>query len=83
MINYEKEIRKSHQRIINVAENILLRPNDTKLLFGEEKYNAMKRALEKVLEEYKDDPIYNYYYNLPKVEHGFCTFERWKLGLLF
>jgi hypothetical protein len=82
MINYEQEIRKSFQRIINCAENILLRPNDTKLLFGEEKYNNMKLALEKVLEDYKQTDIYNYYYELPKVKHGFCTFKRWQLGLL-
>lgn len=83
MLNYEKEIKKSYQRIINVAENILLRPNDYIYGFGQEKFNTMKQGLEKVLEDYKDDEIYKYYYELPKVKHGFCTFARWKLGLLF
>lgn len=84
MPDYEEHIRKGgYKRIVNVAENILLRPNDNKLWFGEEKFNAIVKAIEKILEDYKQDPIYDYYYNLNKQPHGFCNFERWKLGLLF
>lgn len=85
MLNYYEKVKeKSYQAICNMAGNIRLRPNDHKLLMGEEKYNAMIEAYERVLEEkYKHDDIYKYYYELPKVKHGFCTFERWKRGLLF
>lgn len=84
MKNYEDKIRNGgYERVVRVAENILLRPNDTKLLMGEEKFNALVKAEEKILEEYKNDDIYKYYYGLNKVKHGFCNFERWKRGLLF
>lgn len=84
IINYEEKIRKGgYDRIIKIAENILLRPNDTKLLLGDKNFNALVKAEERILEEYKNDDIYNYYYNLNKKEHGFCNFERWKKGLLF
>ena len=70
-------------RIVRMAENCLLRANDLKLFMGDEKFNLRKKALETVLEEYKEDEIYNYYYGLNKVPHGFCSFERWKRGMLF
>jgi hypothetical protein len=83
-MNYEQHIKQGgYTRIVRFAENILLRPNDNKLLFGEDKYNNLVTAFENVLEEYKNDEIYNYYYGLNKIDHGFCNFERWKLGLLF
>jgi hypothetical protein len=72
-----------YKRIVGVAENILLRPNDNKLFMGEEKFNALVEALEIILEDYKNDDIYKYYYELSKVEHGFCGFERWENGYLF
>lgn len=80
-INHLKE--GDYNRIVRMAENYLLRPNDLKKCMGEEQFNIRKTALEKVLEEYKEDKIYAYYYTLNKVNHGFCTFERWKKGLLF
>lgn len=84
MIDYEQEIKKGgYERIVRVAENILLRPNDTKLLLSELKFNALVKALEKILEKYKNDDIYKYYYELNNTRHGFCNFERWKKGLLF
>jgi hypothetical protein len=84
MLNYEQKIRKGgYNRIVRIAENILLRPNDNKFLLGEEKFNTLVKTLEKILEEYKHDEIYKYYYELNNQEHGFCNFERWKLGLLF
>lgn len=85
MINYEQKIKNGgYQRIVNVVENILLRPNNTKLMLGEEKFNSITKAVENILEEnYKQDEIYKYYYELNNHDHGFCTFERWKLGMLF
>lgn len=82
--SFERIIKEGgYKRLINIVENILLRPNDNKLLYGELRFNTLIKATERILEEYKDDPIYQYYYELPKVKHGFCTFERWKRGLLF
>ena len=83
-MDYEKHILKGgYKRIVNFAENILLRPNDNIYLMGEEKFNTLVTAFENVLENYKDDEIYSYYYELPKLDHGFCTFERWKLGMFY
>lgn len=83
--NYETEIKKGgFQRLINVTENILLRPNDNKIFFGEDNFNKLKIALENILEkDYKHHLIYRYYYELNNISHGFCTFERWKLGLFY
>jgi len=72
-----------YNRIVRMSENCLLRANDLKLFMGEEKFNSRMKALEIVLEGYKEDEIYNYYYGLNKVPHGFCSFERWKRGMLF
>ncbi|AZV43673.1 hypothetical protein BAOM_3064 [Peribacillus asahii] len=77
--NFEQKIKNGgYKKIVRTAENILLRPNDNKLLMGEERLNALTIALEKVLEDYKHDEVYNYYYEFNKNKHGFCTFERWK-----
>lgn len=84
MYKFEQKLKDGgYKRIINVAENILLRPNDNKSLMGEERLSVLTKALENVLEDYKHDEIYNYYHNLNKYDHGFCTFERWKQGMLF
>jgi hypothetical protein len=81
---FEEKIKNGgYTKIIRIAENILLRPNDTRLLFGEERFNKLVEAVERILENYKNDEIYNYYYGLQKVNHGFCDFKRWKRGLLF
>lgn len=80
-INHLKE--GGYNKIVRMAENYLLRANDLKLLMSEEQFNSRKKALETILEDYKEDEIYNYYYNLNKVSHSFCTFERWKKGMLF
>lgn len=85
MNNYEQKIKNGgYKRLVSVAEKILLRPNDTKLMMGEKNFNELKMAEEKILEEsYKHDEIYRYYHELNNHNHGFCTFERWKSGLLF
>lgn len=71
-------------RLKNCVENIILRPNDHKRLVGEEHYYNLVTAVEKILnEEYKNTNIYKYYYELPKIEHGFCSLERWERGLLY
>lgn len=81
---YEQKIRNGgYNLVVRIAEHILLRPNDTAMLMGEDKFNELKEAEEKILEEYKSDEIYKYYYELNNQDHGFCNFERWKRGLLF
>lgn len=82
--NFEQKLKDGgYKRIVNTAENILLRPNDNKAFMGEERFNALTKALENVLEDYKNDELYNYYYNLNNHDHGLCTFARWKQGMLF
>ncbi|OMF76684.1 hypothetical protein [Paenibacillus glucanolyticus] len=78
--DYENKIKNGgYKQIIGVAENMLMRPNDTKLLLGEDKFNEMKKAVEKILEEdFKDDEVYGYYHQCNKDVYGFCSFERWK-----
>ncbi len=85
MYDFESKIKQGgEQRLINCVENILLRPNDNKAFMGEEKYNLFKQAVENILnEQHKDTKIYTYYYTLPTVNHGFCSFERWERGLLY
>jgi hypothetical protein len=81
---YEQKIRDGgYKFLVRVAEHILLRPNDTALLMGQEKFNKLKQTEELILEEYKNDEIYKYYYELNNHDHGFCSFDRWKRGLLF
>lgn len=78
--NYVEKIKNGgYRRIVGVAENILLRYDDSvALMMGKEKFNALKEAEEKILEEYKDDDIYKYYYGFNEEKHGFCNFERFK-----
>jgi hypothetical protein len=78
-VNFEQRIKQGgYTRIVRFAENILLRPDDSKLLMGEERFNKFVEAVEKSLEEYKNDELYNYYYTFNRAKHGFCNFERWK-----
>lgn len=79
----QRIIKGGYNRLVNCCENILSRPNDNIKLMGEEKYNNFVKATEKILNNYKHDELYKYYYELPKRKHGFCTFDRWKQGLLF
>ena len=74
----EQMNNKDYQKLIHVAENILLRPNDMKKWFGESKCKLRIFVFEEILENYKGSELYNYYYGLPKIKHGFCTFGRWK-----
>ncbi|MGC6586137.1 hypothetical protein ACPV3A_14365 [Paenibacillus sp. Dod16] len=78
--DFENKIKNGgYKRIIAVAEKILMRPNDTKLLLGEGKFNELKKAEEKILEEhFKHDEVYEYYHQCNKEVYGFCSFERWK-----
>lgn len=80
---FTNKLKNNQNRLINICEQILLRPNDNKLWFGEEGFNNLKIAVETILEKYKDTDIYKYYYELQKIKHGFCGFERWKRGLLW
>jgi len=81
---FNSAIRKGgYNRLKNMCEHILLRPNDNKLWFGDTGYNNLKAVVEFILEEYKETSLYKYYYDLQKVEHGFCCLERWEKGLLF
>lgn len=71
-----------YKRIINVVENLLLRPNDQRLLMGEEKFNAYKIALEEILkEQYLNDKLNEYYNIYDKKIYGFCNFNNWLKGL--
>ncbi|MGL5328572.1 MAG: hypothetical protein ACRDD7_04830 [Peptostreptococcaceae bacterium] len=72
----------SIEKLGNVAGHILLRPNDNKKFMGDTRFKAYIKAFEKILENHIGEDIYNYYYHLNDTPHGFCTFERWKLGLL-
>ncbi|MBZ9693365.1 hypothetical protein [Clostridium sp. M14] len=84
IIELEEKIRKGgYNRIVRFSENILLRADDEIKLMGKEKFDFIKKAFENVLEDYKQDKIYEYYYTLNTVPHGFCVFERWKRGYLF
>lgn len=75
---------KSYESMTNIAENFLLRPNDTMKFMGEDKYHKRKQAFETVLKNrYKETQLYKYYYELPTIKHGFCTFKRWKNKMYF
>ncbi|MFE6075743.1 hypothetical protein ACFVQB_14825 [Paenibacillus sp. NPDC057886] len=75
---------KSFESMINLAENFLLRPNDTMKLMGEEKFYQRKQAFETVLKNnYSATDLHKYYYELPTIKHGFCTFKRWKNKMYF
>lgn len=73
---YKEYINKSgYSYIINIIENILLRPNYILLLIGEYKLKVLVETVKQTLEEkYKDKCIYKY----TKEQDGFCGFERWK-----
>lgn len=77
--NFIQKIReRDFKRVSNIAGNILLRPNDTITMMGEERFLALKEAFETVLEEdYKGTDLYNYYYSYNKEIMGFCEFNRW------
>ncbi|GFN32548.1 hypothetical protein [Paenibacillus xylaniclasticus] len=82
----ERLSKKSYEALCNIAMNFLLRPNDILTWYGnnKEKFNQRKAAFETVLQTlYKDTELYRYYYELPTIKHGFCTFERWKSGMYF
>lgn len=70
-------IEGGYNRLVRFTENVLLRPNDTKNLLGEEKFLALKAVIEKQLENYKHDDLYHYYYSFDRSIHGFCSLERW------
>lgn len=84
MKNYEQHIRQGgFERLKNCVENLVLRPNDSKVWLTDN-YNEFVKAVEAVLNsDYQNTNIYKYYYELPKVKHGFCCLERWERGLLF
>lgn len=77
--NFVQKIKDGgYNRMVNIAGNILLRPNDMKAWGGIERFNTLKTALETILDENKEDQLYTYYYTFDRKKHGFCTFERWK-----
>ena len=81
---FTKAITKGgYNRLKNMCEHVLLRPNDNKLWFGEEGFNNLKIVVESILENYKETSLYKYYYELPNLKHGFCNLERFEKGLLF
>lgn len=78
----EKMLTGGYKRIINAVENLLLRPNDQRLLMGEEKFNAYKIALEEILkEQYLNDKLNEYYNTYDKKIYSFCNFNNWLKGL--
>ncbi|NFT08414.1 hypothetical protein FDF26_15350 [Clostridium botulinum] len=84
IIELEQKIREGgYNRIVRFSESILLTADDFIKLMGKEKFDFIKKAFENVLEDYKQDKIYDYYYTLNTVPHGCCVFERWKRGYLF
>lgn len=79
----EKITKGGYDRLKNMCEHVLLRPNDNKYSFGEVGFNNLKEACEELLEDYRDDDLYKYYYELPTLEYkGLCIFDRWKRGYL-
>lgn len=72
----KQRLSSSYIKLVRSVENAKLRLNDSLKIFGEQKYAALTAAREEVLENYRDDKIYEYYYSDIK---GFCSFERWKL----
>ena len=65
------------KRIKNVAGNVLLRPNDNISFMGKDRFEALKTALEIVLEDFKNHAVYKYYYTIDREKHGFSSFDRW------
>lgn len=81
---FQDKIEKGgYDRLKNMCEHVLLRPNDNKRVFGEKGFNNLKEICEELLENYRDTDLYKYYYELPTLKYkGLCTLERWKGGYL-
>jgi hypothetical protein len=79
----EKINNGGYDRLKNMCEHVLLRPNDNKKSFGEKGFNSLKIVVEDILQNYKETDLYKYYYELPSLKYkGLCTFERWQEGFL-
>lgn len=76
----QRVLKGGFNRIKNSVGNIVLRPNDHKKLFGEDKFKELVEAVETILErDYKNTELYTYYHFMKSCENkGFWMFDGWE-----
>lgn len=75
--DYFVKMVNNYERLKLSCENIVLRPNDLTRRFGSKGFRNYVLVIEEKLDDYKENDIYRYYYDMKENEHDYYDLELW------